>query len=40
MFVSRLRDKGVSTPILMLTARDTLDDKLTGFAAGSDDYSG
>lgn len=33
-----LRDKGVSTPILMLTARDTLDDKLTGFAAGSDDY--
>lgn len=33
-----LREKGVSTPILMLTARDTLDDKLTGFAAGSDDY--
>lgn len=33
-----LRDKGVSTPILMLTARDTLDDKLNGFAAGSDDY--
>ena len=25
-------------PILMLTARDTLDDKLTGFAAGADDY--
>ncbi len=33
-----LRDKGIATPILMLTARDTLDDKLTGFAAGSDDY--
>ena len=33
-----LRNKGISTPILMLTARDTLDDKLTGFAAGSDDY--
>ncbi|HDM8194142.1 TPA: response regulator transcription factor [Vibrio harveyi] len=33
-----LRDKGITTPILMLTARDTLDDKLTGFAAGSDDY--
>lgn len=33
-----LRDKGVTTPILMLTARDTLDDKLDGFAAGSDDY--
>ena len=25
-------------PILMLTARDTLDDKLEGFAAGADDY--
>ena len=27
-----------STPILFLTARDTLDDKLAGFAAGGDDY--
>jgi len=26
------------TPILMLTARDTLDDKITGFEAGADDY--
>ncbi len=26
------------TPILMLTARDTLDDKLSGFTAGADDY--
>ncbi|THB79167.1 MAG: DNA-binding response regulator [Desulfobulbaceae bacterium] len=25
-------------PILMLTARDTIDDKLSGFAAGADDY--
>lgn len=25
-------------PILMVTARDTLDDKLTGFASGADDY--
>lgn len=25
-------------PILMLTARDTIDDKLTGFASGADDY--
>ncbi len=25
-------------PILMLTARDTVDDKLTGFASGADDY--
>lgn len=35
----RLRaDYHQDTPILMLTARDTLDDKLTGFAAGADDY--
>ena len=26
------------TPILMLTARDTLDDKLVGFGSGADDY--
>jgi len=30
--------KRSDVPILMLTARDTLDDKLTGFAAGADDY--
>jgi DNA-binding response OmpR family regulator len=30
--------KRSNVPILMLTARDTLDDKLTGFAAGADDY--
>lgn len=35
----RLRsEKGVDTPILMLTARDQLDDKLQGFQAGADDY--
>lgn len=33
-----LREKGISTPILMLTARDTLEDKLKGFSVGSDDY--
>ena len=27
-----------ATPILMLTARDTLDDKVTGLEAGADDY--
>ncbi len=26
------------TPILMLTARDTVEDKITGFEAGTDDY--
>lgn len=28
----------VATPILMLTARDTVQDKLTGFEVGADDY--
>jgi len=31
-------DADVETPVLMLTARDTLDDKLKGFKAGADDY--
>lgn len=31
-------DAKKSTPVLMLTARDTLDDKLTGLDAGADDY--
>jgi len=35
---NRLRDSGRNTPVLMLTARDTLDDKLEGFASGADDY--
>jgi two-component system, OmpR family, response regulator QseB len=36
--VRSLRSAGQSLPILMLTARDQLDDKLDGFAAGADDY--
>jgi DNA-binding response OmpR family regulator len=32
------QDARSSVPILMLTARDTLDDKLAGFGAGADDY--
>ncbi|MCG8565497.1 MAG: response regulator transcription factor [Desulfobacterales bacterium] len=35
---SRLREMGDDTPVLMLTARDTLEDKLAGFRSGSDDY--
>lgn len=31
-------DQGKDSPILMLTARDTLDDKLKGFTVGTDDY--
>lgn len=34
----RLRQHGDDTPVLMLTARDQLEDKLAGFAAGTDDY--
>jgi DNA-binding response OmpR family regulator len=35
----RLRGQGKkATPVLMLTARDTLEDKLTGLDAGADDY--
>ena len=34
----RLRDRGDGTPILMLTARDQIEDKVNGFNAGADDY--
>ncbi len=38
-FCQKLRTEAdVETPVLMLTARDTLDDKLKGFEAGADDY--
>src|ERR1700694_5779226 len=37
--VSRqLRQQKVSTPILMLTARDAVDDRVSGLEAGADDY--
>lgn len=34
----RLREAGKQTPVLMLTARDSLDDKIAGLEAGADDY--
>ena len=34
----RLRDDAIDTPIIMLTARDLLEDKLQGFSFGADDY--
>ncbi|MRJ45757.1 response regulator transcription factor [Idiomarina loihiensis] len=38
-FCKKLRADGkLETPVLMLTARDTLDDKIKGFEAGADDY--
>jgi two-component system response regulator MprA len=34
----RLRSKGLSVPILFLTARDAVSDRVAGFEAGGDDY--
>ena len=33
-----LRDKGVTTPVLIMTAKESLDDKGHGFELGADDY--
>jgi DNA-binding response OmpR family regulator len=33
-----LREKGIMLPIIMLTARDTLEDKVVGLDSGADDY--
>ena len=37
--VKNLRQSGVKTPILLLTAMGATDDKVTGFEAGADDYT-
>lgn len=34
----KLRSGGITAPILMLTARDTVDDTVAGLEAGADDY--
>jgi len=34
----RLREKKIETPIIMLTARDTVEDRVNGLDAGADDY--
>jgi DNA-binding response OmpR family regulator len=36
--ISRLRQNQVETPVLVLTARDQLDDKIKNFENGADDY--
>lgn len=36
--VSVLRRRGDSTPVLLVTARDTVDDRVGGFDHGADDY--
>ncbi len=34
----KLREHDIDTPVIMLTARDELPDKISGFRAGADDY--
>src|SRR3979411_2922654 len=36
--LKKLRDRGIDTPAMFLTAHDMLDDKVAGFEAGADDY--
>ena len=36
--VRTLRDRGVATPVLMLTAQDSVEFKVAGLRAGADDY--
>jgi DNA-binding response OmpR family regulator len=34
----KIRNNNISTPVIMLTSLDTVEDKLTGFDCGADDY--
>lgn len=36
--LKRVRKRGITTPVLLLTARDTVDDRVTGLDSGADDY--
>lgn len=36
--IKALRDKGIATPVLCLTAKDTVEDIVSGLDSGSDDY--
>ena len=36
--LKKLRERGIDTPALFLTAHDQIDDKVAGFEAGADDY--
>lgn len=35
---AELRDRGIAMPVLMLTARDTVQDRVSGLRSGADDY--
>ena len=36
--IQRMRERGVRTPVLILSARHTVDDRVAGLTAGGDDY--
>ncbi len=36
--LSRMRSRNIAIPVLILTARDTVDDRIKGLDAGADDY--
>ena len=36
--LKRTRNSGINTPIIMLTAKSTIEDKITGLDLGADDY--
>ena len=36
--LKNLREKGVSTPVIILTAKSEIEDRITGLDAGADDY--
>lgn len=36
--LKELREKGIDTPVLIMTAKESLDDKMHGFEIGADDY--
>ena len=36
--LQKLRESGARTPVIMVTAKDSTDDKVRGFSTGADDY--
>ncbi|WP_269525765.1 response regulator transcription factor [Coraliomargarita parva] len=38
--LSTIRQEGIATPVLLLTARNTVDDRVSGLRSGADDYLG
>ena len=36
--LTKIREQGITTPVLVLTARDTVEDRIAGLNSGADDY--